>query len=96
MLEMRSKTWFVAVMKGDQCLTAENLVGSRNYIGRLLEVCSILASNLTDLSQCKVLMSRVDMKGEEVLNSWAGELAPDDIAKFAHAYQMAQNECSEK
>lgn len=79
----------MGVMKDGECLTAENLVGSRNYISRLLEVCSILATNVTDLGHCEVLLSRVDMKGDEVLETWSGRLYPGDIDKFAHAYRMS-------
>ena len=74
----KSRTWLVAVMKGDACLCAENLVGSRNYIPRLLEICSILVDELPDLSDCEVIMVR---------DNWRGDLHKDEIRKFAEAYK---------
>uniref|UniRef100_A0A6H2A307 Uncharacterized protein n=1 Tax=viral metagenome TaxID=1070528 RepID=A0A6H2A307_9ZZZZ len=73
---MASRTWLVAVMKGKECLVAENIVGSRNYIPRLIEICSIIVNNDKDLFNYEIIMVR---------DNWRGELWEDDIRKFARA-----------
>ena len=72
-----TRTWLVVVMHGDQCLTAENLIGSRNYIPRLLELCHILVTNTLSLEGYEVIMVR---------DNWRGELKAEDIRKFSMAY----------
>ena len=61
---MASRTWLVAVMKGKECLSAENIIGSRNYIPRLIEICSIIASVESDLSDYEIIMVRDNWRGE--------------------------------
>ena len=73
-----SRTWLVAVMAGKECLLAENIVGSRNYIPRLLEICHILTENITDLSDYEIIMVR---------DNWRGDLHEDEIRKFAGAWR---------
>ena len=81
---MISRTWLVAVMKGSKCLAAENIVGSRNYLPRLLEICSILVEG--ELHDTEIIVIRDD---------WCGELHEDDIRKFARAYNIALGEIDE-
>lgn len=74
-----SRTWLVAVMHGDDCLTAEFLSGSRNYIPRLIEICHILVSNTTNLDGYEVILARDD---------WRNTLIDEDIRKFAGAWAV--------
>lgn len=73
---MASKTWLVAVMKGEECLAAENIVASRNYIPRLIEICSILDKHIADLSDYEIIIVR---------DNWRNTLHENDIRKFAGA-----------
>jgi len=76
-----SRTWLVAVMHGEECLTAEFLTGSRNYIPRLLEVCHIIVTNAVSLNSYEVILAR---------DNWRNELRGDDIKNFAAAYSHAK------
>jgi len=81
-LPERTRTWLVAVFHKGHALLGENLVGSRNYIPRLLEICHIIATNVSSLEGYEVIMVR---------DNWRGELRGDDIKKFAAAYAHAMS-----
>lgn len=72
-----SRTWLVAVMRGEVCIFSAEITGSRNYIPWLIEACHILTTTVHDLDQYEILSIR---------DTWSRTLQADDIRKFAMAW----------
>ncbi len=68
----RTRTWLLWVEHNGKPISAENITGSRNFIPRLMEVCSILVSNTgNELEEYSVHHLReqvVDLSTQDVRN----------------------------
>ena len=89
---IKSRTWLIAVFHKSDCLAAENAVGSRNYIPRLLKICSLITENATDISEYIVTIVRCDLAkdGEtKVPEGFVKKLTGNDIKGLAEAWKHA-------
>jgi len=89
---MRSRTWLIAVFCGEECLSAENITGSAQYISRLVEICHIVTTVAEDIQRWSVIIARADLAKDtdtEEQDSWRNTLTGKDIEIFEGAYQAS-------
>lgn len=89
---IRSRTWLIAVFKGKECLFAEKISGSANYISLLVDTCHLITTVAKDIQEWSVELMRGDLAKDtdtEDVDSWHKTLTARDIEIFEGAYKAS-------
>lgn len=90
---MRSRTWLIAVFHDKNCLYADNISGSADYIPRLLEICYLITTVTKNPQEYTVELARSDIPRESDTKDpgiWHNTLVAKDIEIFEEAYRASR------